>query len=114
MKIAENILNILADCRIEGDTLFLPPIQLDRNTYVSVNKCLENIGGKWNRKAKGHVFDLDPTEAFENLILTGETEDMKKSFSFFQLRVLSPKSSAIWQNSSTVWTSLSRRAAWVI
>ena len=83
MKIAEDILKILAECRIENNTLFLPPEQLDRKTYVAVNKCLENIGGKWNRKAKGHVFDDDPTEAFDNLIITGETEDMKKTFQFF-------------------------------
>jgi len=83
MKIPENILKILAECRIEGNTLFLPPEQLDRATYTKVNKCLEDIGGKWNRKAKGHVFDDDPAEAFENLILTGETEDMKKTFQFF-------------------------------
>lgn len=83
MKVPENILAILAECRIENNTLFLPPEQLDRATYTAVNKCLENIGGKWNRKAKGHIFDYDPSEAFENLILTGETEDMKKTFQFF-------------------------------
>ena len=83
MKIRENILNILAECRIENNTLFLPPEQLDRTTYAAVNKCLENIGGKWNRKAKGHIFDYDPAEAFDNLILTGETESMKKTFQFF-------------------------------
>ncbi|MCL2837772.1 MAG: methyltransferase [Oscillospiraceae bacterium] len=83
MKIQENILNILAECKIEGNILFLPPEQLDRNTYVAVNKCLENIGGKWNQKEKGHIFDYDPTEAFDNLLLTGETEDMKKTFQFF-------------------------------
>lgn len=83
MKIAENILNILAECKIENNTLYLPEGQLDRKTYEAVNKCLVAIGGKWNRKAKGHIFDYEPREAFENLILTGETEDMKKTFQFF-------------------------------
>ena len=83
MKIAENILSILAECKIEGTTLFLPDEQLDRKTYEAVNKCLTNIGGKWNRKAKGHIFDTDPSDAFESLLLTGETEDMKKTFQFF-------------------------------
>jgi len=83
LKIPENILAVLAECRVEGKTLFLPPEQLDRKVYTAVNKCLENIGGKWNRKAKGHVFDHDPTEGLENLILTGETEDMIKTFQFF-------------------------------
>ncbi len=83
MKITQNILAILAECKIENNIVYLPQIQLDRKTYESVNKCLENIGGKWNRKAKGHVFDYDPEESFENLLLTGETEDMKKKFQFF-------------------------------
>lgn len=83
MKIAETILSILAECKIEDNILFLPPEQLDIKTYTAVNKCLESIGGKWNRSKKGHVFDTDPTEGFENLLLTGETEDMKKNFQFF-------------------------------
>jgi len=83
MKIPENILAILAECRIEDKTLFLPPGQLDRNTYLAVNKCIKSIGGKWNRKAQGHVFEHDPTDALDNLVVTGETEDMKKKFQFF-------------------------------
>lgn len=83
MKISENILDILADCTTQGNILFLPDVQLPRNVYTAVNKCLTNIGGTWNRKAEGHVFDYDPAEALENLIFTGETEDMKKSFQFF-------------------------------
>jgi len=34
--------------------------QLDRPTYVAVNKVLELLGGKWNRAKKGHVFEHDP------------------------------------------------------
>ena len=83
MRIPNDILAILANCRIEENTLFLPPEQLDRKTYTAVNKCIENIGGKWNRKAKGHLFDHDPTDGLENLLMTGETEDMKKVFQFF-------------------------------
>ena len=83
MRIHDSILDILANSTIMGNVLFLPPEQLDRKTYETVNKCLDSIGGKWNRKAKGHIFDSDPTEAMENLLLTGETEDVKKKFQFF-------------------------------
>ena len=83
MKIPQDILLILEQCTVEGNTLFLPDIQLEHKVYQTVNKCLENIGGKWNRKEKGHIFDDDPTEALENLILTGETTDTKKLFQFF-------------------------------
>ncbi|HYH01984.1 MAG TPA: SAM-dependent methyltransferase [Bacillota bacterium] len=83
MKIADQVLDILAECRTEGNTLCLPDKQLDRKTYEDVNKCIVNIGGKWNRKAKGHVFDYDPAEALDNLILTGETTSPKNVFQFF-------------------------------
>ena len=83
MKIKEDILAILAECTTTGNVLYLPDRQLDRPTYEAVNKCLTNIGGKWNRSAKGHMFDYEPAEALENLIFTGETEDMKKTFQFF-------------------------------
>jgi predicted RNA methylase len=83
MKVKDEILNILADSDIRDSVLYLPPNQLDRKTYEAVNKCLTSIGGKWDRWKKGHVFDHDPTEEFENLLRTGETEDMKKVFQFF-------------------------------
>lgn len=83
-RIADNILSILGECRVEGDTLFLPDRQLDRPTYQAVNKVLANIGGKWNRKARGHVFaDGDPAELLNNVLMTGETVDIKKKFQFF-------------------------------
>lgn len=84
MRIKDETLKILFECSIEGNTVFLPQIQLDRKTYLDVNKHLEHIGGTWNRKAKGHVFDSDPADRFENMLLTGETTDFKKKFQFFE------------------------------
>ena len=83
MKIANNILDILAECRADGNILYLPNQQFERKIYEAVNKCLVSIGGKWNRKAKGHTFDYEVAEALENLIFTGETKDIKKTFQFF-------------------------------
>lgn len=84
MKIANEILDILGECRTEGNVLYLPNRQLDRTTYEAVNKVLTNIGGKWNRKAKGHIFtEGDPAELLDNVILTGETADLKKQYQFF-------------------------------
>lgn len=84
MKISEKTLNILARCRTEGNILYLPEEQLDRATYNDVNKVLVALGGKWNRKEKGHVFDYDPEEALETAIMTGEIVDKKKLFQFFE------------------------------
>lgn len=83
-KIPDNILSILGECRVEGNTLFLPEGQLERPVYQAVNKILENIGGKWNRKAQGHIFaDGDPADLLDTVLLTGETVDLKKQFQFF-------------------------------
>lgn len=84
MKIRDEILSILSECSIENGVVYLPKIQLERKTYLEVNKHLEHLGGKWNRKAKGHIFDDDPTDNFENMLLTGETTDFKKEFQFFE------------------------------
>ncbi len=83
MKIKDEILAILAECTTDKNIIYLPQIQLDRKTYESVNKCLESIGAKWNRKAKGHVVDGDASELMDNLVLTGETTDLKKEYQFF-------------------------------
>ncbi len=84
MRIQEDILNILAECRVDGNVAYLPQVQLDRKTYLAVNDCLESIGGKWNRKTKGHVFDESAGDALEQLILTGETTKAKSDRQIFQ------------------------------
>jgi predicted RNA methylase len=83
MKITNDVLAVLSECSTDGNVLYLPSIQLERKLYEAVNKCLTNIGGKWNRSKKGHVFDYAPADALDNLLLTGETEDLKKKFQFF-------------------------------
>jgi predicted RNA methylase len=53
---------ILALADIDGTNLRLTG-QLSRPDYVTVNKAIEALGGKWNRKAAAHVFADDPAEA---------------------------------------------------
>jgi predicted RNA methylase len=45
--------------------------QLDRADYAKVNKVLEALGGKWNRKAAAHVFAADPREALATVLGSG-------------------------------------------
>ncbi len=51
----------------EGGTLGKLTQQLDRKTYLDVNKMLEKLGGKWNRKMGGHLFEHDPRPALAPL-----------------------------------------------
>ena len=83
MEIKRSILDIIASCEIHDNILLLPPVQLNRTDYLAVNKVLEALGGKWNRKAGGHTFDYDPSEKMEDIILTGEYTDAKKDYQFF-------------------------------
>lgn len=83
MKISNTVLDILGNCEVQDNVLYLPNVQLDRADYTAVNKVLEALGGKWNRKAKGHVFDHCPADDIEAVILTGEFTDKKKEYQFF-------------------------------
>lgn len=83
-KIPENVLDVLGECRADGNLLYLPNVQLDRKTYTEVNRVLENMGGKWNSKAKAHVFaDDDVAEMLETVLLTQEAKDLKREYQFF-------------------------------
>lgn len=77
-RIDEATLTILSRVTVEGDAIFLTCGQLDRKQYQAVNEVLENMGGKWNRKAKGHVFSEDPTDKLEQVLLSGEIVPPKK------------------------------------
>jgi len=71
-QIDEATLAILSRCEIDGKLIRLPQGQLERKQYLAVNEILENCGGKWSRKAKAHIFDSDPTDKLEAVLLTGE------------------------------------------
>jgi predicted RNA methylase len=83
MKSDPKVLSVLVASRVEGTTLYLPSVALERSLYVAVNKCIESLGGKWCRKTKGHVFDSDPSDGLDNMLLTGEMADWKKELQFF-------------------------------
>jgi len=84
MKIAKDILDIIDAGSCEGGLFRLPNITLDRKIYLEVNKVLEFLGGKWDRKLKAHVFEEDIGDAIESVLLTGEVRDLKKEFQFFE------------------------------
>jgi predicted RNA methylase len=43
--------------------------------------------GKWDRKAKGHVFPFDPRELMADAVETGAFVDAKKTLQFFETPV---------------------------
>jgi predicted RNA methylase len=71
MRIEQTVLEILSRATIEGALLRLPPEQLDRKTYQAVNTVIEVAGGKWNKKAKAHLFEGDAIDTIEPMLITG-------------------------------------------
>ena len=83
MRISNDVLAVLSRSETNDNELTLPPGQLDRKLYLSVNKVLEACGGKWNKKSKAHVFAYDASERLDEIILSGEVEIPKDEFNYF-------------------------------
>lgn len=82
MKIDDDVLAVLSRAEVNGQALRLIE-QLDRPMYTRVNKVIEAAGGKWDRKAKSHLFDRPASDRVEEIILTGEVEVPKDEFNYF-------------------------------
>jgi predicted RNA methylase len=82
MRIDDEVLAVLSAAETAGQNVVLPG-QLDRKLYERTNKVLEAAGGKWNRKARAHVFDADASERMDQIILSGTVEVPKDEFNFF-------------------------------
>ena len=72
LRFESNVLDILRamEWQNDGRLGIITGGQLDRALYVKVNKALEAMGGKWNRKAGGHIFSEDPRPQVEGLLET--------------------------------------------
>lgn len=81
MRVENEVLAVLSAAQMDGSALKLVG-QLDRKLYERTNKVLEAAGGKWNRKAKAHVFPGDAADAMEQIILSGEVT-VPQNFGFF-------------------------------
>lgn len=77
-QIENDVLTVLSTLDIDGNNVTITG-QLDRKLYLAVNKVLERIGGKWNKKAKAHVFDDNPTARLNNVIDCGELDPEVKT-----------------------------------
>jgi predicted RNA methylase len=82
MQVAPEVLAVLSRAQATGNALVISE-QLDRKMYERTNKILDAAGGKWNRKAKAHIFDADAATRIDQIILTGQVEVPKDEFNFF-------------------------------
>ena len=82
MRVEDDVLAVLSRARTDGSALQLTE-QLGRDMYLRTNKVIEAAGGKWNRKAKAHLFEGDAAERIDQVILTGTVAVPKDEFNFF-------------------------------
>lgn len=82
--VSNDLQRLLAEAIIEGNVVKFER-KLDRGEYLKVDDVLQSFGGKWVKKAKGHVFPDDPTDLIEAVIETGTFARPKKAdnFGFF-------------------------------
>jgi len=78
IQIDQYVLKVLSTVEINGTDVKITE-QLDRKLYLSVNEVLDRIGGKWNKKAKAHVFNEDPTDKLNAVIECGVLEPKVKT-----------------------------------
>lgn len=71
MRVTQEILAALSTAEVTGKNVRLTD-QLDHALYTKVNKMLEAVGGKWDRRAKAHVFTEDAGPLLDVVITTGE------------------------------------------
>lgn len=85
-RLNDATLGIVSRLERDGNAVRITDGQLDRKQYMALNDVLEAMGGKWNKKAKAHLFDADPSEAIDAVLLTGQIATLKsvqQEFGFF-------------------------------
>jgi len=83
VQIDADVEEVLRAAKLEGNTLTLQS-QLDRAMYVKVNKLLDLIGFKWNRKAQSHIGRGDSADKLREGLSDGKVIDEKKTYQFFE------------------------------
>ena len=82
MKVDQDVMRLLSASQTEGNKLFITGGQLERSLYARLDKALKSAGGKWNTKAKAHLFSGEASDAIENIIMTGEVT-VAQDFGYF-------------------------------
>lgn len=70
MKIDTATLETLQQLEVQGNNVRIQ-VRLGRSEYQAVDRVLQAIGGKWNRRAQAHVFKDSPVDAIDRAVATG-------------------------------------------
>jgi phospholipid N-methyltransferase len=81
--LSDDVRRVVAQLSIDGTCIRIKQ-QLPRPLYERVNKILELMGGRWTRSLQAHLFEQDPSDKVEDILLTGQIVDLKKEYDFFE------------------------------
>jgi len=81
--VERTLLEILGSATVVDRVVKLHSPGLARDLYDKVDKTLRIMGGHWNRRLGGHLFEADPTEALEDLLQTGRVVKSDNFGAFF-------------------------------
>ena len=82
MIVAPDVLAVLDRAEVEGPALRLAG-QIERKLYERTDKVLRAAGGKWDRKARVHLFEGEAAEALEPIFLTGSIVGARQELGVF-------------------------------
>lgn len=78
-----SVKEIINNCISRENAIILPSIQIDRKSYIEINKLFELHGGKWDKKTKSHIFPKDAAPILESLKNGEKPKDIKKDLQQF-------------------------------
>lgn len=81
-QIPAEVLEVLAKASTDGPQLTLTG-QLDRRLYTAVDRVLVKAGGRWDRRARAHVFPGDAVTVLVELLDTGQVANEKAEHGIF-------------------------------
>jgi predicted RNA methylase len=86
---------LLSRCTCTASSVTLPE-QLDPATYRKINQVLANAGGRWDKKAKAHIFPGNPKSMLAQAIETKKSIDPQQARqSFFTPKNVAQKLAAL-------------------
>jgi hypothetical protein len=82
LKFDDDVLDVLRsmDWKNGGTLGIITGGQLERGLYQRCAKAFDVMGGKWDRKAGGIVFKIDPRPQIEGLIIDGQLQVERDGF----------------------------------
>jgi predicted RNA methylase len=79
--VTDDVRAVLSNVEVSGQDVRITQ-QLNKKLYAKVNEALTAIGGRWHTGRQAHVFEDDPKELLEEVVLAGAVYT-RRDYEFF-------------------------------